>query len=405
VDIKELTVDPFGEDGILYYHEVTREQRDLDDSMECLSWNYYNESTYDLGEGSGGCPPLAFNTRIVSPDGLTCADTGEEQLSLPGSSSFRVWAEGPNFHIDTEETQDDNKIGNQTRHILGHNGQAGGSTILREPITLAIWRWAGHPASRTAFARTRSNVWDTEYGEGTWMAHDVLMPYKTQFQKEELPEMTEVREGYGDPFGGWWEAQCEWSDGDNCDDTSFNEDIDIVANTPWEDGFADDIADVVDIQSHNLYMCLSALTGTCDDALHAYNNVVWALVDGIWTLLPWSTDISLDHPWCPQGVEYGGWDTISQGCFSDEDCWRPSIENCRSLVNQFEDEGVAERIVTEVCTDLTAADLERDPDSETCAVALDSLLARPDTLREELDNMESFLENGGFSDTGWDTGL
>jgi hypothetical protein len=82
VTLPELEIDLFGQDGHLFYFEVTPEMRLSMDQRAC---DYGNGGpVYELGGGEVGCPPSAFNVRVVPQGGTSCADTGVVELDLPG---------------------------------------------------------------------------------------------------------------------------------------------------------------------------------------------------------------------------------------------------------------------------------------------------------------------------------
>jgi hypothetical protein len=92
-------------------------------------------------------------------------------------------------------------------------------------------------------------------------------------------------------------------------------------------------------------MCLSALTGTGDDWIHNSNNVVLALRgDGKLMFLPYSTDISGDHPWYPN-TPYQGYAHLTQACQADPECWDQALSSCETMIDEFEALDVAQTIV------------------------------------------------------------
>ncbi len=219
VPLELLDLDLFGEDGHRFYFEVTPEARLLADQQTCSNGFDAWGPVYELGEGNGDCPIEALNVRVHPAGSDVCADTGKVEVDLPGQSSFRVWAEIPNFKIDVGEFQD-MRFPTGHRQVRLNNGQAD-STIVREAVALGIWRAMGYPAPKTRFVQTRSNVWDTEVRPGVTASHVMVEPYKEKFFTDNAPEITNVWEGQGDPFAPNY-GGCEW---DCCDPWGCGGDI------------------------------------------------------------------------------------------------------------------------------------------------------------------------------------
>src|SRR5690606_21365881 len=193
----------------------TPKMREADDQRVC-DYGGYGGPVYVIGgEEAAYCPPSAVNVRVVPATGIECSDTGKVELDLPGQSSWRPWAEIPNFKLDVGEFED-HKFLTGDKTLRMNNGQAD-STSVREATALRVWRAMDYPAPPTRFVKTQSNVWDYDYEVGAYAAHNMVRPYKKAFFKEELPEVTSAWEGQGNPFGGWFDAECEWSDGDDCE--------------------------------------------------------------------------------------------------------------------------------------------------------------------------------------------
>ena len=94
---------------------------------------------------------------------------------------------------------------------------------------------------------------------------------------------------------------------------------------------------MVDWEKYWGYQCLTNLTGVWDNYSHNWNNVQAAFgSDGRMFLLPYSTDISADHPWYPvewYGTNFSGNAYIPNACQADvEDCFIPELEYCRDTV-------------------------------------------------------------------------
>ncbi len=391
VSLNELPIDLWGADGHLFYIEVSPEQRELADSMGCVAGFDYDWGVYDLADESNNCPTYADNIRIVPVESTTCADSGKVEVSLVGQSSYMPWADIPNFKIDTDEFVDGLKFSDGTEHLRLNNGQAN-ATVIREPTALAIWRAMGYPAPQTRFVETHSNVWDTEYGEGTWATHVMVQPYKDEFFGSVLPEAVYVWEGYGDPFADWYEGECQWTNDDDCNDDALQSIVEAVQAVPMTDGFMAATSSVIDWNMVFRNQCLSALTGTGDDWIHGTNNVVIVIrEDGKLMYLPYSTDISADHPW-HTGVTFDGWAYLPVACQYDEACRRLSVETCFEMVDRFEELNVVETIVEERCGTLDSLGLAREPDDDACEDVAQYYSERPETLRAELNAILECLD-------------
>lgn len=362
VSLKDLPIDLFGKDGNLFYFEVTPEMRLAGDEQKCDGVG--TDGVYGW-EDEEKCALHADNVRVVPRDSTTCTDTGKVEVEPVGQSSFKPWINIPNLKLDVGEFQD-LKFPDGDKNIRFNNGQAD-STIVREAVALRIWRALGYPAPRTSFAKTQSNVWDTEVRVGAFAAHVMVETYKKAFFKRSVPTAVHVWEGSGDPFdGGWYDTECQWTDEDDCDDLALGEIVAAVESVPLGDGFMQATADVLDWPSIHDNQCISALTGTGDDWIHNSNNVVIVLrEDGKIMYLPYSTDISGNHPWY-QDVQYEGTAFLTRACQSDQECLTAALDRCDAIIDAFEALDVPTSIVGERCDALEDAGLKRAPDGPVC---------------------------------------
>lgn len=407
VPLAELPVDSlFDIDGILFYIEVSPEQREVQDSQMCSADQVpWDENVYDLEpeqeEENPLCPSFATNIRVVLPTGDGCADTGKVGLNLVGQSSFRSWEEGPNFSIDANDFQEELEFPGGMKLIRLNNGQAS-STVVREPTALAVWQAMGYPAPDTRFVKVTSNYWDwlypcTEDGECPWTAQVMVQPYKKPFFKEKMPDVVHVWEGWGDPFmsmegGGFAYLECQWSTEDDCDPAAIDHVIDVVAAAPYGEGFMAMTSEVIDWEMIHRNQCISAITGTGDDWIHNSNNLVIALRDdGKIVFLPYSTDISAAHPWY-SSVQYDGMAYLTSACAADPECRIQSLDTCLQMVDEFEALMAPQTIVEERCEVLEETGLMRDPDEPACEDIYDFYDERPADLREELLQLKAFAE-------------
>lgn len=445
VDLSGLDLDPFEQDGHRFYFEITPEARANGDAQICSYGTDFFGSVYRLDDQGGACPIPAINVRVLPAGTSLCADTGKVEVDLPGQSSFRPWLEIPNIKLDLGEFEV-LKFKSGDRILRFNNGQAD-STIVREAVALGIWRAMGYPAPKTRFAQTQSNVWDTEIRPGVKASHVMVQTYKEAFFSQSLPEVRHVWEGYGDPFIQWgnecdlwgccdewgcegegeladavdaqpapgmdvpapggpdepvgrgsFSGECQWSVDEDCSEEAFDRIIAGVTAAPQGPGFMAATAEYIDWPRLHQNQCLSALTGTGDDWIHNTNNVVLAILEsGKAIFLPYSTDISGDHPWY-QSTPYTGIATLTQSCQGDPDCWEMALSTCEAMIDEFEDLDVSERIVDERCEALVNAGLDRKPDAAVCESLVDFYDRRPASLREELDSLRS--GDGGFGGAG-----
>lgn len=397
VPLSTLAIDLFGMDGHQFYIEVHPEQRDVGDMQICNQKFGFPNGVYTLEGDSADalCPNWAYNIRII-PAGQTsssvvCADTGKVELDLVGQSSWRPWSDIPNFKVDTGEFLDQAFLTDKRRFRL-NNGQAD-SGIPREAITLRVWKAMGYPAPESSFARTQSNVWDTEYGEGTWAAHVLREQYDKRFFETHLPDVTQVWEGSGDPFMGWFEADCQWSHDDKCNDAWLADIVALVQSTPMGPGFMAATESVIDWPALHQNQCLAALTATGDDWIHNMNNVVLALTEkGQILFLPYSVDISAGHLWFPF-VPYDGFAFLADMCRQDPDCRKNALTTCLEMIGQFEALDVPQTIVDERCDALEDAGLMRPSDESICKEVRQFYIARPNNLKSEIEMLIFELEN------------
>jgi hypothetical protein len=393
--VSELDIDLFGEDGHLFYFEVTPKTRVAGDDQVCRG---NNGGVYGLKNPP--CPLAAENIRIVAGGAQKqCADTGRVELELVGQSSFRPWLDIPNFKIDVEEFQDQ-KFKSGDKNLRLNNGQAD-STIIREAVALRVFRGLGYPAPPTRFVQTQSNVWDTLVEPGVFAAHNMVRPYKKAFFKAELAEAVHVWEGAGDPFmDGWYDVECEWTDEDECDDARLADIVSEVQQTPSGLGFMAATEHLIDWPALHKNQCIAALTGTGDDWIHNNNNVVLVLrEDGRVMYLPYSTDISGDHPWY-KNTPYDGMAFLAQQCAWDPDCREQALDTCDDVIDQFEALDVANSIVAERCNTLEGLGLMRGPDSKVCDQLKSFYGSKAGELRAEIEGLRDDSGMGGAGGGG-----
>ncbi len=379
-------------DGLLFYIEVTPEQRIIADGMTCQNQSY-SMNVYDLDDDSNVsplCPNSANNVRIVpfgqDKDNIVCTDTGKIALDTVGQSSFRIWTEIPNFRLNVNTFDPDQTFPEKVKNIRLNNGQAD-ATVLREPIAMNIWRAMGYPAPRSSFAQVRSNVWDTEFHSGAWSAYVLREQYKSVFFQINNLEVLSVWEGWGDIFAESFTGECQWSNKVECDEEHLAEIVETVRSTPLGSGFMTATENIIDWPSIHQFQCLSALTGTGDDWIHNQNNVVIVLrTDGKIQYLPYSVDISANHPWY-QDVPYDGYSYLADACHQDLECRKEALTTCKEMIHRFEKIDVPTNIVDERWEALQQVGLNRAPDKSAYKKIREFYEAKPEQLRTEINGL------------------
>lgn len=303
----------------------------------------------------------------------------------------------------------DQKFSSGDKTIRLNNGQAD-STIVREATALAIWNAMDYPAPPTRFVKTQSNVWDYDYEPGVFAAHNMVQPYKKPFFSEQMPDVTSAWEGQGNPFEGYYDAECEYSKPSNCEDAKLKDIVRTVQDAPKGEGFMAATEHVIDWPRLHQNQCLSALTSTGDDWIHNNNNVVIALSnDGKIMYLPYSTDISGGHPWYPDtpydaysgyygyGYGPGGGEggNLAELCKNDPACRTLALDTCDAMIDRFEELDVVNTIVKERCDTLEDVGLKRPADGPVCDQLEDFYGRRAEELRDELDYLRSTDGEGG----------
>jgi len=350
--VAEMTVDPFGNDGNLYWFSVTDDQvAAMNDAWGAYGGSYYYEP--------GNADPYADH--LVVADALTgdVADYGKVQVSIVGESTGMTWTAKniPNLSTDVDEFQDDLRIGG-LEHLRLNNGMV--SSIFREALALEIFRALNYPAARTAFAWAGGSVWGA----------DVRIPYTVveSYHKEGFCE------DHADALGGGcanlWEgaggieslgAQCQEK---ICDNARYDMLIQIMTDNPRTVFTA--TTDFIDWPMVQQHMCLDWILWIGDDPFHNNNNSVLAEgMDGKFRFFPYSTDISAGQQWYQNTSLYGS-SKLATACARDETCWAQTIATCEVTIDAFQALDPAHR-VDEVYNRLSTQGMLRDGDDLTYA--------------------------------------
>jgi hypothetical protein len=402
VPLADLTLNPWT-DGNVYTFTVSDEQRL---AMDGAMYGYGDQYGFDQAG------TYADNVQIQPVGTNTCSNTGKVGLELVGQSSWRDWDGIPNFHIDFNDFQDDLALPSGDTDLRLNNGQAE-SGIMREYVALKVWR-ALYYAPRTSFAVSHSNIWDAEYGAGSWAAYTAVQAYKDAFFVESLPDIQNVWEGIGDFSSDWgWgsEFECQWTaSGDDCDNAVLRNAIDVIGAAPYGEGFRAATEEVIDWEQYFRYQCLVNLTGTWDNYSHNWNNVIPAFnSSGQMIILPYSTDISAEHPWYPTewyGTDFDGYAYIPAGCTADsEGCYHAELEACQDVIDEFRTLDPATVVVDTAWAAMQDLGIERDGDEAVYTTVRDFYAEAADRMdalvQEQLDCLgaDRLYAGGGF-DTG-----
>lgn len=402
VDLSSLVLDTWT-DGNVYTFTVSGDQRL---AMDAAAGDYGDQYGFDQAG------TYADNIEIQPVGSSTCANSGQVGVELAGQSSWRDWDGIPNLHIDFNDFQSGLALPSGDADLRLNNGQAE-SGIERERDTLKVWR-ALYYAPQTAFAIAHSNIWDADYGTGSWTAYTAVQPYKDAFFLESLPDIQNVWEGTGDFASDWgWgsDFECQWTaSGDDCDATVLQNAKDVISAAPFGEGFREATKSVIDWEQYFRYQCLVNLTGTWDNYSHNWNNVVAAFnSDGQMIILPYSTDISAEHPWYPiswYGTDFDGNAYIPAACTADsEDCYRAELEACQGVIQEFRLLDPATTIVDPAWATMQDLGIDRDGDETvytTVYTFYTEAADRMDALvQEQIDCLDHHVMYGGG---GWDTG-
>ncbi len=348
----EMTVDPFTNDGNLYWFSVSDEQ------LAAMNTAFTNAGSsgyyyYEVGNND------AYADHLVVSDAVSgqTADYGKVQVAVVGESTGMVWSDSsiPNLSVDMDEFQDGLRVGD-SEHLRFNNGMI--SSIFREALALDVFSQLDYPAPRTAFAWVGGSVWGS----------DVTVPYTLveSYHKEGWCEQ------HADKFGGGcaniWEGsgdistigtQCQEKE---CDNTNYDLLVATLAANP-KDGYTatQDSIDWGMVQQH---MCLDWVLWIGDDPFHNSNNVVLVEgLDGRFRLLPYSTDISAGQTWYQNTALYGN-SKLANVCVHDADCWAQTIATCESTIDAFQALDPV-GMVNDVYARLSAQGMLRDGDEDT----------------------------------------
>lgn len=403
VDLADLPLDLWV-DGNRYTFTVSAEQREEMESS-------YGGDGDQYGFEDGGT--YADNIEVQPAGSDTCSNTGQVGVELAGESSWREWDSIPNIHIDTNDFQEELTFPSGDKALRLNNGQAE-SGIIREYVATKIWR-ALYYGPESSFAIVESNIWDEDFGNGSWAAETAVQPYKGRFFTDNLPTVTNVWEGTGDFNASWgWGSsfECQWSNAedDTCDESVLQNAMDVISAAPYGEGFKEATESVINWEAYWTYQCVTNLTGVWDNYSHNWNNVVAAFhEDGTLILLPYSTDISGEHPWYGTawyGTDFDGNAYIPAGCSADvENCLVPELEYCRDVViPAYRTLNVNETIVEAAWQSMNDLDIVRDGDESQYNTISTFYSESADRVEAQVQELIDCYDTSVMYGGGWDTG-
>ncbi len=414
---EELALDPFAQDGVVYWFDVSETQvAQMNADWQNGDYGWYGPLYSVDDEGSGD----TYADHLYVFDGTNSADYGKVQATVVGQSSGTTWTTStiPNLSLDSNEFVDGEYF--DYAELLDHgrlNNESVGS-MIGEPLALSIWDAAGYAVPRTSYA----------YVGGTpWQDDKILVPYA--FVEVYKPAFCA---DHADFFGGgcaniweWYSYDisaanvasinqfCETHDG--CTTDRLSEFADAVDANAYQEGFEAATAEYFDWPAFQTQMCLSWYAQTGDDYVHNLNNIVMIEGDdGKFRVMPWSTDINAGLAWggAWTGMDLWGYSTMSVGCEYDSQCWQETVDTCNGLLDQMEALDPANTILPDLYERLRSAaapwgddggdGMLRSPDAGEYAVAYEFYSTRVDAAREEL--AAYVMPDGCSNPYAWDTG-
>jgi len=323
-----------------------------------------------------------YADNLVVQDAVTgaTADYGKVQLGVVGESTGMTWTPTsiPNLSVDMDEFQDGLTVGG-VEHLRLNNGMI--SSIFREALALAVFRELGYPAPRTRFAWAASPVW----GDDTQVPYTLVESYR----KEGF--CVENAEAFGGGCANIWEGvgdissigtSCQEKE---CDNTNLDALMQVMTDNPRDVYTA--TAGIIDWGMVQEHLCLDWILWIGDDPYHNQNNVVLVEgMDGLFRLLPYSTDISAGQEWYQNTSLYGN-NSLAGACVHDAECWAATIATCEADIDAFQAlDPVA--MVNDEYQLLSDNGMLRDGDEETFAYLLAWY-----TTRSTEGNLEAELED------------
>jgi len=402
----------------VYWFDVSEEQvAQMNSDWLNSGYGWYGPLYTVDDEGSGS----TYADHLYVFDGTNVADYGKVQTGVVGQSSGTTWTATtiPNLSLDSNEFVDGEYFDYAT--LLDHgrlNNESVGS-MIGEPLALSIWDAMGYAVPRTSYA----------YVGGTpWQDDQILIPYA--FVEVYKPAFCA---DHADFFGGGCTNIWEWYSYDfsaanvaminencethgGCTTDRLTEFATAVDDNLYQPGFEEATAAYFDWPAFQTEMCLSWYAQTGDDYVHNLNNIV--LIegdDGLFRVMPWSTDINAGLGWggAWTGMDLWGWSNMSLGCEYDPTCYQETIATCTDVIDRVEVLDVANTILPGLYDRLQAAaapwgndggdGMLRSPDAGEYSTAYSFYSERAELARAEL---AAYVEPTPCTNPwgGWDTG-
>lgn len=358
-DVADMTIDPFAVDGNVYWFGVSDEQLTAMNGVFTSGGGSSGYYYYEVGSSD------TYADNLVVQDAVTgaTADYGKVQLGVVGESTGMTWTPTsiPNLSVDMDEFQDGLSVGG-IEHLRFNNGMI--SSIFREALALAVFRELGYPAPRTSFAWAASPVW----GDDTQVPYTLVESYR----KDAF--CVDHAESFGGGCANIWEGvgeisalgtQCQEKE---CDNTNYDALVQVMTDNPRDVYGA--TAGKIDWGMVQEHMCLDWILWIGDDPYHNQNNVVLVEgMDGLFRLLPYSTDISAGQEWYQNTSLYGN-NSLAGACVHDAECWAATIATCEADIDAFQAlDPVA--MVNDEYQRLADNGMLRDGDEDTYAYLID----------------------------------
>jgi hypothetical protein len=353
--VADFELDLFGTPGNRYWFGVSEQQLEAmnkGDQGGCpFCGGMYTPG--DSGDAANYVDHLWVTTAGEEP---RTADYGKVQVKIVGQSSRQPWDPNsiPNLNIDADQFVKNQRIAGY-EHLRFSNGQVG--SIFRDRVAYDLYRALDYPAPLVTYAWVQSNVW----GPDISIPYLLVERYKQAFCQRNktafgggCANIWEFASDFGYPqdggggvggmgpkgplpfpggaVGGVFDAP-ENCQVDKCESGRANELEALMSATAHGEGFKVALKDYIDWPAYHRFQCLSWLVGTPDDQIHANNNVVVVeREDGLFQMLPYSVDISLNL-W--GGINLRGNNNLSVGCQADPACWEDTLDACEDLITDF----------------------------------------------------------------------
>jgi hypothetical protein len=347
--VADFELDLFYTPGNRYWFAVNEQQLKAMNNGQQGGCPFCAGGIYTPGDSGDSANYVDHLWVTTAGDEPRTADYGKVQVKIVGQSSRQPWDPNsiPNLNIDTDQFVKNQRMAGY-EHLRFSNGQVG--SIFRDRVAYDLYRALDYPAPLVTYAWVQSNVW----GPDISIPYLLVERYKQAFCERNKNDfgggcanIWEFASDFGYPGGGGGMGPKEPFPGgiasvfdapencqvDKCESGRANELEALMSATPHGAGYKAALTDYIDWPAYHRFQCLSWVVGTPDDQIHASNNVVVVeRKDGLFQMLPYSVDISLNL-W--GGVSLRGNNNLSRGCQADPDCWEDTLDACEDLIADF----------------------------------------------------------------------